>query len=89
MGILLSSLSFLDVVAIDGAFYLVYGTSASTPVIGAMFALINDARLAKGKSSIGFVNPVLVSLVRVFQHHSIFVAENSHYSMLTPRRSMI
>ena len=69
------------VVAIDGGFYLVYGTSASTPVVGAMFALINDARLAEGKGSIGFVNPVLVGfywfkirgyLARLLRHTFFF-----------------
>ncbi|MCJ1462898.1 hypothetical protein MMC07_001502 [Pseudocyphellaria aurata] len=47
------------VAAIDGAFAMVSGTSASTPVVGAIFTLINEARLNAGKSSIGFVNPVL------------------------------
>ncbi|KAL8687051.1 MAG: hypothetical protein Q9218_006668, partial [Villophora microphyllina] len=41
------------VVAIDGAFALVYGTSASAPVVGSIFTLINEARLAVGKSTIG------------------------------------
>jgi len=35
------------------------GTSASAPVLGAIFTLINQKRLATGKSSIGFINPVL------------------------------
>lgn len=46
-------------IAIDGVFSLIYGTSASAPVIGAIFTLINDARAAAGKKSIGFVNPTL------------------------------
>ncbi|KAL8661074.1 MAG: hypothetical protein Q9202_005946 [Teloschistes flavicans] len=47
------------VVAIDGVFSLVYGTSASAPVVGSIFTLLNEARLAAGKSTIGFVNPTL------------------------------
>lgn len=47
------------VAAVDGVFALVSGTSASTPVVGAIFTLINEARINAGKSSIGFVNPVL------------------------------
>ncbi|KDQ15077.1 hypothetical protein BOTBODRAFT_32062 [Botryobasidium botryosum FD-172 SS1] len=47
------------VVAIEGAFSLVYGTSASAPVVGSIFTLINDARLAAGKGPMGFVNPTL------------------------------
>jgi tripeptidyl-peptidase-1 len=37
----------------------VSGTSASTPAISAIFALVNDALLAAGKSPLGFLNPWL------------------------------
>lgn len=47
------------VVAIDGQFELVYGTSCSSPVSGAIFTMINDARLAAGKGPIGFINPTV------------------------------
>lgn len=47
------------ITAIDDKFGLVYGTSASTPTVASVFVLINQARLDAGKSSIGFVNPVL------------------------------
>ncbi|KAF9228451.1 hypothetical protein BS17DRAFT_877685 [Gyrodon lividus] len=47
------------VVAVDGEFVLVYGTSCSSPVSGAIFTMINDARLATGKSTIGFINPTI------------------------------
>ena len=47
------------VVAIDGTFSLVYGTSASSPTVGSILTLVNEARFAVGKSSIGFVNPTL------------------------------
>jgi hypothetical protein len=49
------------VVAVDGIFRLVSGTSASSPVVGGMLANINDARLAVGKKPLGFVNPALYS----------------------------
>ncbi|EGO00779.1 hypothetical protein SERLA73DRAFT_159455 [Serpula lacrymans var. lacrymans S7.3] len=49
------------VVAVDGSFSLVYGTSASSPVAAAIFTLINDARLAAGKAPIGFINPTIYS----------------------------
>jgi tripeptidyl-peptidase-1 len=49
------------VVAVDGGFELVYGTSASSPVVGALIASINDARLAIGKKPLGFLNPSLYS----------------------------
>jgi len=48
-------------VAVDGKFGLVYGTSASAPVVGAILTLINDARLTFGKSPIGFINPTIYS----------------------------
>jgi len=47
------------VIAIDGNFSLVYGTSASSPTTGSILTLINQARYSAGKSSIGFINPVL------------------------------
>jgi len=47
------------VIAADGIFQLVYGTSASTPVVGAILTMVNDARIAKGKSTIGFINPTV------------------------------
>lgn len=47
------------VVAVDGSFSLVYGTSASSPVVGSIFTLINEQLAAAGKSPVGFVNPVL------------------------------
>ena len=50
------------VVATNGAFRAVYGTSASTPVAGALFTLINQARLNAGQSPVGFVNPFLYGL---------------------------
>lgn len=39
----------------------VLGTSASAPVVAAMVALINDARMRAGKQSLGWLNPLLYS----------------------------
>ncbi|KAK0110807.1 hypothetical protein ONS96_002400 [Cadophora gregata f. sp. sojae] len=48
------------VVALVGSYdYLLYGTSASTPVFGAIITLINEARMNMGKASVGFLNPAL------------------------------
>ncbi|TFK41781.1 peptidase S8/S53 domain-containing protein [Crucibulum laeve] len=49
------------VVAVNGTFARVSGTSASGPVVASMLAMINDARIASGKGPIGFINPVLYS----------------------------
>uniref|UniRef100_A0A452I275 Tripeptidyl-peptidase 1 n=1 Tax=Gopherus agassizii TaxID=38772 RepID=A0A452I275_9SAUR len=40
----------------------VSGTSASTPVVGGIMALINDRRLQKGLPPLGFLNPALYKL---------------------------
>lgn len=40
------------VVAIDGELALVYGTSASAPVVGSIFTLINNERISAGKGTI-------------------------------------
>ncbi|KAF2152969.1 subtilisin-like protein [Myriangium duriaei CBS 260.36] len=47
------------VIAIDGQFGLVYGTSASSPTLGSILTLVNELRLTFGKSSIGFINPTI------------------------------
>ncbi|KAF9222477.1 subtilisin-like protein [Gyrodon lividus] len=49
------------VIAVNGSFQIVSGTSASSPVVGAILTMINDARLAQGKSTIGFINPSIYS----------------------------
>ena len=38
------------------------GTSAASPVVAAIFALINDARFRAGKPALGFANPLLYSI---------------------------
>ena len=43
--------------AVDGTFSLVFGTSASSPVVGSLITLVNDARIAAGKGPVGFINP--------------------------------
>ncbi|KAK5996895.1 Tripeptidyl-peptidase sed2 [Cladobotryum mycophilum] len=51
--------SFL--VIINGRSTSVGGTSASTPTLASMIALVNDARLKKGKKVLGFLNELLYS----------------------------
>ncbi|OJJ73716.1 hypothetical protein ASPBRDRAFT_28912 [Aspergillus brasiliensis CBS 101740] len=45
----------------DGQLGLVGGTSGASPVFAGVIALLNDARLRAGKSSLGFLNPWLYS----------------------------
>ncbi|KAL1882045.1 hypothetical protein VTK73DRAFT_2759 [Phialemonium thermophilum] len=47
------------VTAVNGKFSLSFGTSASAPTFGAIINLINEERIAAGKSPVGFINPVL------------------------------
>ncbi|KAJ7595053.1 subtilisin-like protein [Mycena floridula] len=49
------------IIAIDGEFGLVFGTSASSPVVGSMITMVNDLRISKGKGPVGFINPVIYS----------------------------
>lgn len=55
-----------QVVYSNGSWWLVGGTSLSSPVWGAVLTLVNEERIAAGKSTVGFIHPVLVSLVVFF-----------------------
>jgi tripeptidyl-peptidase-1 len=48
-------------VVLGGRVISVGGTSASSPTVAAVFALLNDFRLSQGKPTLGFVNPLLYS----------------------------
>lgn len=41
---------------------LIDGTSCATPAFAGFVALLNDARLARGQPSLGFLNPFLYSV---------------------------
>jgi len=49
-------------IRLGGVWEIVDGTSCSSPVWGAMTALINDARFNAGKPAIGFMAPMLYTL---------------------------
>lgn len=55
-----------QVVYSNGSWWLVGGTSLSSPVWGAVLTLVNEARLSAGKSSVGFIHPIL------YQHPEAF-----------------
>ncbi|KAI0044218.1 subtilisin-like protein [Auriscalpium vulgare] len=59
------------VVALEGGFEQVFGTSASSPVVGSIFTLINDARIALGKKPVGFINPAIYSKTFSIAFHDI------------------
>ncbi|KAI0126324.1 peptidase S8/S53 domain-containing protein [Xylariales sp. AK1849] len=56
----------IDVDANGGNFTLAYGPSASSPTFGAVITLINAARLAAGKSTVGFINPFIYANADIF-----------------------
>ncbi|KZT01332.1 subtilisin-like protein [Laetiporus sulphureus 93-53] len=59
------------VVALDGTYWLVYGTSCSSPVTAAILSAVNDARLADGKGPIGFINPTIYTSTFMAAFHDI------------------
>merc|ERR1712151_1078667 len=44
----------------------VAGTSCATPTAGGLFSLLNDVRLQNGKSSLGFLNPLIYANTDAF-----------------------
>ncbi|CAO1631225.1 unnamed protein product [Sympodiomycopsis kandeliae] len=47
---------------ISGKPQAISGTSASTPLLASIFALLNDVRIQAGQSNLGFINPWLYKL---------------------------
>ncbi|XP_075440336.1 tripeptidyl-peptidase 1-like [Ascaphus truei] len=60
----------------------VSGTSASTPVFGGVLALINDRRIQKGLSPLGFLNPALYLLQGNGSNALYDVTEGCHLSCI-------
>ncbi|GJJ11172.1 hypothetical protein Clacol_005404 [Clathrus columnatus] len=46
-------------VVVDGKVLSIFGTSAACPTFAAIISLVNDYRLSQGKTSLGFLNPLL------------------------------
>lgn len=55
-----------QVVYSNGSWWLVGGTSLSAPVFASVLTLINEDRLAAGKSTVGFIHPI------IYQHPEAF-----------------
>uniref|UniRef100_A0ABM5FVG7 Tripeptidyl-peptidase 1 n=1 Tax=Pogona vitticeps TaxID=103695 RepID=A0ABM5FVG7_9SAUR len=61
----------------------VSGTSASTPVVAGLLALINDRRLQRGLPPLGFLNPALYRLQEEGHHAALYdVTQGCHLSCL-------
>jgi tripeptidyl-peptidase-1 len=63
----LSALATDYLIALNGEFRRVHGTSASAPVVASMIAMVNNERLLAGKGPVGFINPVLYAHPEVFE----------------------
>ncbi|KAI1295167.1 peptidase S8/S53 domain-containing protein [Xylaria venustula] len=55
----------------NGSTYGVGGTSASAPIFAGIVTLLNEARIAKGKGPIGFLNPTLYKHPEAFNDITI------------------
>mmetsp|Transcript_24652 Transcript_24652/g.33815 ORF Transcript_24652/g.33815 Transcript_24652/m.33815 type:complete len:587 (+) Transcript_24652:964-2724(+) len=64
------------ITAIGGSFYLLHGTSCSTPVFAAFVSLANAARSAQGLGPVGFLNPTLYSRTRPVKYKDMTVGSN-------------
>ncbi|KAF2217659.1 hypothetical protein CERZMDRAFT_108334 [Cercospora zeae-maydis SCOH1-5] len=52
--------------ALHGNWTEIYGTSCATPTMASILTLINEARYNAGKTSIGFINPVIYGNPQIF-----------------------
>ncbi len=59
-----------QVVFAGGSWYLIGGTSLSAPIWGAVLTLVNEQRIAAGKSTVGFIHPVIVSNLTPFMEET-------------------
>ncbi|UKZ74649.1 hypothetical protein TrVFT333_002319 [Trichoderma virens FT-333] len=74
-----------QLVVYGGQFGTIGGTSLSTPVWGSLLTLINEKRIAAGKSTLGFVNPAL------YQHPEAFndVTEGNNNGCSSPDQTTL
>lgn len=55
----ISAMGSRYIVVVNATYYIVSGTSASTPVVAGMLSLINAERVRAGKPTVGYINPLL------------------------------
>merc|ERR1712087_146247 len=58
----ISAQSVAYIVAVEGSYYSVSGTSCSSPAVAGMISMMNVARADKGLSSLGFLNPAMYAM---------------------------
>jgi kumamolisin len=64
---------------IDGGFTVYGGTSVATPIWAGLMALVNQARIADGKSTLGELNPLLYPLLKTKNFRDIKSGCNGGY----------
>jgi tripeptidyl-peptidase-1 len=71
LGLIFSFFTFfsfsLSLSLFSGSVGTIGGTSASSPSLAGLIALLNDQRFTAGKSSLGFLNPLF------YQNPSVFI----------------
>jgi subtilase family serine protease len=55
----LKEAKLIQLFTVNGEPNFVGGTSASAPIVSSIITLINEQRLAAGKSTVGFINPTI------------------------------
>lgn len=68
------------IIVLNGSSEVVGGTSAATPIWAGLMALVNQARLAKGKTTLGLLNPDLYPLLGTANFRDIKSGSNGGYS---------
>lgn len=70
-----------------GGFSPIGGTSASTPLVSALFAMMNDRRLARGLAPLGFLNPALYALAYTCEDcfHDVTEGDNACSASMPPQ----
>jgi len=58
------------IVALDGEYYAVSGTSCSAPLVAGMVSMLNVQRAQKGEAPLGFLNPALYAMFEAQSHHN-------------------
>jgi len=68
----ISAQSVYYIVAVDGSFWSVSGTSCSSPAVAGMISMMNVARAEEGLSSLGFLNPAIYAVYDSQSHYNEF-----------------
>jgi kumamolisin len=68
------------IIVLNGSSEVVGGTSAATPIWAGLMALVNQARLSAGKTTLGLLNPDLYPLLGTANFRDIKSGSNGGYS---------